>query len=86
MQETYGKLQKQVPILEARPEVGVVYGEIRLRVNSFWPAVLMHWSGNTIANTLLLGFVTWREDSDLDDDATRQLLVFVTRHHAEFTR
>ena len=37
----------------------VVYGEIRLRVNSFWPAVLMHWSANTIANTLLLGFVTF---------------------------
>lgn len=35
----------------------VVYGEIRLRVNSFWPAVLMHWSANTLANTLLSGFV-----------------------------
>lgn len=41
----------------------VVYGEIRLRTDSVWPAVLMHWSGNTFANTLLTtfagaGFVT----------------------------
>lgn len=41
----------------------VVYGEIRLRTNSVWPAVIMHWSGNTVANTLLAtfagaGFVT----------------------------
>jgi membrane protease YdiL (CAAX protease family) len=35
----------------------IVYGEIRIRTNSFWPAVLMHWTGNTIANTLLAGFV-----------------------------
>jgi membrane protease YdiL (CAAX protease family) len=34
----------------------VVYGEIRIRVGSVWPAVLMHWIGNTIANTLLAGF------------------------------
>lgn len=34
----------------------VLYGEIRLRSNSVWPAVLMHWSGNTVANTLLAGF------------------------------
>ncbi len=34
----------------------VVYGEIRIRTGSFWPAVLMHWVGNTIANTLLSGF------------------------------
>ena len=34
----------------------VVYGEIRIRTNSVWPAVLMHWSGNTIANTLLATF------------------------------
>lgn len=34
----------------------IVYGEIRLRVGSVWPAVLMHWVGNTIANTLLTGF------------------------------
>lgn len=33
----------------------VVYGEIRLRTGSLWPAVLMHWMGNTIANTLLAG-------------------------------
>ena len=34
----------------------VVYGEIRIRSGSVWPAVLMHWTGNTIANTLLAGF------------------------------
>ena len=35
----------------------VLYGEIRIRTRSVWPAVLMHWSGNTLANTLLTGFV-----------------------------
>jgi len=34
----------------------VVYGEIRIRTGSLWPAVLMHWIGNTVANTLLAGF------------------------------
>jgi len=34
----------------------VVYGEIRMRTGSVWPAVLMHWMGNTVANTLLAGF------------------------------
>ena len=34
----------------------IVYGEIRIRTNSVWPAVLMHGAGNTIANTLLAGF------------------------------
>jgi membrane protease YdiL (CAAX protease family) len=34
----------------------VVYGEIRIRTGSVWPAVLMHWVGNTVANTLLTGF------------------------------
>jgi len=33
----------------------VVYGEIRIRTGSVWPAVLMHWMGNTLANTLLTG-------------------------------
>ncbi|MCB0183466.1 MAG: CPBP family intramembrane metalloprotease, partial [Caldilineaceae bacterium] len=33
----------------------IVYGEIRLRTGTLWPAVLMHWMGNTIANTLLAG-------------------------------
>jgi len=33
----------------------VVYGEIRLRTGTLWPAVLMHWVGNTNANTLLAG-------------------------------
>lgn len=37
----------------------VVYGEIRRRAGSVWPAVLMHWIGNSLANTLLAGgFVT----------------------------
>ncbi len=36
----------------------VLYGEIRQRTGTFWPAVLMHWTGNTIANTLLTGIVT----------------------------
>ncbi|MFC1711875.1 type II CAAX prenyl endopeptidase Rce1 family protein [Patescibacteria group bacterium] len=34
----------------------VVYGEIRIRTGSVWPAVLMHWIGNTFANTLMSGF------------------------------
>jgi membrane protease YdiL (CAAX protease family) len=34
----------------------IVYGEIRIRTGSFWPAVLMHWIGNSIGNTLLTGF------------------------------
>ncbi|MGW8248914.1 MAG: CPBP family glutamic-type intramembrane protease [Acidiferrobacterales bacterium] len=36
----------------------LVYGEIRIRTGSFWPAVLMHWMGNAIANPLVAGFVT----------------------------
>ncbi|MFC2054569.1 type II CAAX prenyl endopeptidase Rce1 family protein [Chloroflexota bacterium] len=35
----------------------IVYGEIRMITATFWPAVLMHWVGNTIANSLLAGFV-----------------------------
>ena len=35
----------------------VVYGEIRLRTNSVWPAVGMHWFGNSIANPLVAQFV-----------------------------
>jgi membrane protease YdiL (CAAX protease family) len=34
----------------------VVYGEIRIRTGSVWPAILMHWVGNTLANTLLIGY------------------------------
>ena len=34
----------------------IVYGEIRIRTGSFWPAVLMHWIGNAIGNTLLSGY------------------------------
>jgi len=36
----------------------LIYGEIRIRTGSFWPAVLMHWMGNSIANPLVAGFVT----------------------------
>lgn len=35
----------------------VVYGEIRMRSGSVWPAVLMHWIGNTLANGLLTTIV-----------------------------
>lgn len=37
----------------------IVYGEIRKRTGTVWPAILMHWMGNTIANTLLTGFVIY---------------------------
>ena len=37
----------------------IVYGEIRIITAAFWPAVLMHWVGNTIANPLVAGFVTF---------------------------
>jgi len=35
----------------------LVYGEIRLRTRSVWPAVAMHWFGNSIANPLVAQFV-----------------------------
>ena len=35
----------------------IVYGEIRMRTNSVWPAVVMHWFGNSIANPLVAQFV-----------------------------
>jgi membrane protease YdiL (CAAX protease family) len=35
----------------------IVYGEIRLLTATFWPAVLMHWVGNSIANPLVAGFI-----------------------------
>lgn len=35
----------------------IVYGEIRMITATFWPAVLMHWVGNSIANPLVAGFV-----------------------------
>lgn len=35
----------------------ILYGEIRRRTGSVWPAVLMHGLGNTLANTLLAGYV-----------------------------
>jgi membrane protease YdiL (CAAX protease family) len=37
----------------------IVYGEIRILTATFWPAVLMHWVGNSIANPLVAGFVTF---------------------------
>lgn len=37
----------------------IVYGEIRLLTGTFWPAVLMHWVGNAIANPLVAGFVSF---------------------------
>jgi membrane protease YdiL (CAAX protease family) len=37
----------------------IVYGEIRILTASFWPAVLMHWVGNFIANPLVVGFVAF---------------------------
>jgi membrane protease YdiL (CAAX protease family) len=37
----------------------IVYGEIRILTSTFWPAVLMHWVGNSIANPLVLGFVSF---------------------------
>jgi len=37
----------------------IVYGEIRMITATFWPAVLMHWVGNTIANPLVAGFVSF---------------------------
>ena len=35
----------------------IVYGEIWLRTQSVWPAALMHWLGNTFANSLLTTIV-----------------------------
>jgi membrane protease YdiL (CAAX protease family) len=37
----------------------IVYGEIRMITATFWPAVLMHWVGNSIANPLVAGFVSF---------------------------
>lgn len=37
----------------------IVYGEIRMIAATFWPAVLMHWVGNSIANPLVAGFVSF---------------------------
>ena len=39
----------------------IVYGEIRIITATFWPAVFMHWVGNTIANPLVAGFVSFSE-------------------------
>lgn len=40
----------------------IVYGEIRLRTESVWPAVLLHWVGNTIA-TALVAFTSFKQGS-----------------------
>lgn len=37
----------------------IVYGEIRIITATFWPAVLMHWVGNSIANPLVAEFVSF---------------------------
>jgi membrane protease YdiL (CAAX protease family) len=37
----------------------IVYGEIRIITATFWPAVLMHWVGNSIANPLVDEFVSF---------------------------
>jgi membrane protease YdiL (CAAX protease family) len=37
----------------------IVYGEIRMITATFWPAVLMHWVGNSIANPLVAGSVSF---------------------------
>jgi len=42
----------------------IVYGEIRMITATFWPAVLMHWVGNTIANPLVAGFVLFTAGSE----------------------
>tara|TARA_B100001989_G_C24548329_1_gene472492 strand:- start:3540 stop:4388 length:849 start_codon:yes stop_codon:yes gene_type:complete len=35
--------------------LAILMGELRIRTGSVWPAVLMHWIGNTVANSLLAG-------------------------------
>jgi len=62
MRELWGHTDEGLTTLLPRFVLGtvvfsVLYGEIRIRTGSVWPAVLMHWSGNTVANTLLTGFV-----------------------------
>jgi membrane protease YdiL (CAAX protease family) len=37
----------------------IVYGEIRMITATFWPAVLMHWVGNSIANPLVAEYVSF---------------------------
>jgi len=34
----------------------IMYGEVRAITGSVWPAVLMHWAGNAVANPLMSGF------------------------------
>jgi len=38
----------------------IVYGEIRLRSKSVWPAVLLHWTGNALATPLLV-FLSFKQ-------------------------
>jgi len=42
----------------------IVYGEIRILTATFWPAVIMHWVGNSIANPLVAGFVSFSEGKE----------------------
>lgn len=60
MQELWGHTSAEPVVLLPLFVLGtvvsaVVYGEIRKRTGSVWPAVLMHWVGNSLANTLLVG-------------------------------
>ena len=36
----------------------IMYGEIRAATGSVWPAVLMHWTGNAVANPLMSDFAS----------------------------
>ncbi len=61
MNELWGHTDEALLTLLPRFVLGTVvfavfYGEIRLRTGSVWPAVIMHWLGNTVANSLLSGF------------------------------
>ncbi|MEZ4833709.1 MAG: CPBP family intramembrane glutamic endopeptidase [Caldilineaceae bacterium] len=61
MAELWGHTDESLLTLLPRFVLGTIvfavfYGEIRLRTGSVWPAVIMHWLGNTVANSLLSGF------------------------------
>ena len=78
-----------------------VYGEIRYRVNSVWPALIMHTVGNALLNTLILSGLLNLEKADNILHSIGQegliiigltivfgaiaLLVTKTKHHLEKT-